>query len=169
MVVLSSPLHGRHSRVFDKMLSGMADLAPSFVRKLMERFINATVCPPDIYEPGNDKVGNGSLVLSLASGLWNILTFGYSNVVVSPPSSHGMADFNIDEELWSKKPLADLSVLLVLLLINHSSSITESNPEDHCFRLALYRCYSHKGINSSGFLCLGNYLLFFHFRKRESR
>ena len=57
---------------------------------------------------------------------------------------------NENLEIWSKNPLADLSQLLLLLLINHSSSsalIAEAPavPEDHCYRLALYHCYSHKG------------------------
>ena len=102
-----------------------------------------------MYEPGNDKVGNGSLVLSLASGLWNILTFGYGG----PPTGGGIPEQGLDEVLWSKKPLSDLSLLLLLLLINHSSSAdnatTETNSEDHCYRNALYNCYSHKGINSN--------------------
>ena len=99
-----------------------------------------------VYEPGNEKVGNGSLVLSLASGLWNILTLGYGG----PPTGTG-TEQGLDEVLWSKKPLSDLSLLLLLLLINHSSSdnSTETtNSEDHCYRNALYNCYSHKGENS---------------------
>ena len=52
-------------------------------------------------------------------------------------------------EMWSKNPLAELSQLLLLLLINHSSSSSQPEapeaPEDHCYRMALYHCYSHKG------------------------
>ena len=70
---------------------------------------------------------------------------------------------NENLEIWSKTPLADLSQLLLLLLINHSSSsalIAEAPavPEDHCYRLALYHCYSHKGkyffISAIDLLCL---------------
>lgn len=122
----------------------MTDMAPGLSQKLLERFIKQSEGPPDLYEPGSEKAGS-SLVLSLASGLWNILTFGYSSVV--PSSAHNTADGSIDEEMWSTRPLADLSVLALLLLINHSSttSITEQQPEDHCYRNALCRCFSHKG------------------------
>ena len=77
----------------------------------------------------------------------------YSNVSASaqPPQTSGPGvQENENLEIWSKNPLADLSQLLLLLLINHSSSsalIAEAPavPEDHCYRLALYHCYSHKG------------------------
>ena len=140
IVVLSSPLYGRASKLFDRMLANLTDLAPKLSQKLLEKYTNKTEGPADIYEPGNTKGNSGSVVLSIASGLWNILTFGYSNVAALPPS--GNAD--LDTELWSKKPLSDLSALLLLLLINHSSSNSNELP-DHCYRLALYRCYSHKG------------------------
>jgi hypothetical protein len=143
IVLLSSPLYGRSSKMFDKLLTTMTDMAPGLSQKLLERFIKQSEGPPDLYEPGSEKAGS-SLVLSLASGLWNILTFGYSSVV--PSSAHNTADGSIDEEMWSTRPLADLSVLALLLLINHSSttSITEQQPEDHCYRNALCRCFSHK-------------------------
>ena len=78
--VLSSPLFGRPSKILDKMLqssSGLTDLAPKLSRNLCQRFIANEDAPPDIYEPGSERAGSGSLVLSFASGLWNILTFGY--------------------------------------------------------------------------------------------
>ena len=78
IVAISSPLYGRPSKLFDKILSSnLIEIAPKLSQKLMERFINCTEGPLDVYEPGNDKAGSGSLVFSLASGLWNILTFGY--------------------------------------------------------------------------------------------
>ena len=81
-------------------------------------------------------------------------TFLCSNVSASaqtPQTSGPGIQENENLELWSKYPLADLSQLLLLLLINHSSSesLTSSEaptvPEDHCYRMALYHCYSHKG------------------------
>ena len=78
--MLSSPLFGRPSKILDKMLqssSGLTDLAPKLSRNLCQRFIANEDAPPDIYEPGSERAGSGSLVLSFASGLWNILTFGY--------------------------------------------------------------------------------------------
>ena len=147
IMMLSSPLFGRPSKIFDKLLNSatLTDLAPKLSQKLTENFIANNDAPLDIYEPGNERVGNGSLVVSLASGLWSILTFGYSNVAATAPSGNA----SLDEELWSKTPLSDLSALLLLLLINHSSSMSKSSestvPEDHCYRMALYNCYSHKG------------------------
>ena len=75
-------------------------------------------------------------------GSWLIFSI-CSNAV--PPQ--GSSDQGLDEILWNKKPLSDLSVLLLLLLINHSNSnaTTDTNPDDHCYRQALYHCYSHKG------------------------
>lgn len=145
IMVLSSPLYGRSSKILDKMLNGpLTEVAPKLSQKLCQRFMGNIEAPLDIYEPGSEKAGGGSLVLSLASGLWNILTFGYSSVAANQPTGNA----HMDEELWTKTPLADLSVLLLLLLINHSSSAVKTEnaaPEDHCYRLALYHCYSHKG------------------------
>ena len=150
IMVLSSPLFGRPSKIYDKMLqsSTLTDLAPNLSQNLCQRFIANEEAPLDIYEPGSERAGSGSLVLSFASGLWNILTFGYSNVSAAQESSVGVGPDDANQEMWSKNPLAELSQLLLLLLINHSSSSTMSEapvPEDHCYRLALYYCYSHKG------------------------
>ncbi len=147
IVLLSSPLYGRPSRILNTMLSSgpLTDLAAKLSQKLCEHFIANSEAPLDIYEPGNEKAGGGSFVLSIASGLWNILTLGYSSVQAATPSGSG----HLDEEIWSKKPLADLAVLLQLLLINHSSAnnLTDNGApaDDHCYRMALYHCYSHKG------------------------
>ena len=61
--------------------SELTDLAPKLSRNLCQRFIANEDAPPDIYEPGSEGAGSGSLVLSFASGLWNILTFGYRYTV----------------------------------------------------------------------------------------
>lgn len=147
IMVLSSPLFGRPSKVLDKMLSAetLTEFAPKLSQKLCQRFISNDEAPVDIYEPGSEKAGSGSLVLSLASGIWNILTFGYSSVGAAAKPT---GDALMDQEIWSKTPLADLSVLVLLLFINHSASNSKEEngvPEDHCYRLALYHCYSHKG------------------------
>jgi hypothetical protein len=62
-----------------------------------------------------DFSGGGSIVLGLASGMWNILTLGYGSVAASASSSSPN-----DEEamlLCSQKPLADVSLLLILVSI----------------------------------------------------
>ena len=94
--MLSSPLFGRPSKILDKMLqssSGLTDLAPKLSRNLCQRFIANEDAPPDIYEPGSERAGSGSLVLSFASGLWNILTFGYRYL---PTSFSKVAFFGIE-------------------------------------------------------------------------
>ena len=131
IVVLSSPLYGRASKLLDRLLTHCTDLAPKLSQKLLEKYVNGSPRPPDIYEPGNTK-NSGSVVLSIASGLWNILTFGYSNADPQIGNAEG--------EMWGAAPLADLSGLLLLLLINHNPVDTSHVP-DHCYRLALYHCY----------------------------
>jgi len=85
---------------------------------LLLRFMEQSKAPPM-----NDE--GGSLVLGLASGVWNILTLGYGNIGTSGTEDDGQ----------STTPLADISLTLLLLLVNHCTDTSAfSNP----YREALF-------------------------------
>ena len=71
--------------------------------------------------------------------MWNILTFGYGSVAASaaPPVSN-------EEEnmmLCSSKPLSDMSLLLLLVLVNHGlndEAGQEATAVIHPYRNALF-------------------------------
>jgi len=83
----------------------------------------------------------GSIVIGLASGVWNILTFGYGSSAA--PESNGEANTTAkkesgdEENSTSRKPLSDASVLLLLVLTNHC---TDQESLKNPFRSALFRC-----------------------------
>ncbi|XP_068239348.1 dymeclin [Palaemon carinicauda] len=91
-----------HLAVFKMLMTGRASIhACLFVKTLLKRFM-AQDKPPT-------KNEGGSVVLGLASGLWNVLTFGLVG----------------SEETANKgpeSPLATQSILLLLVLANHCTA-----------------------------------------------
>ncbi|XP_059098834.1 dymeclin-like isoform X2 [Tigriopus californicus] len=104
-----------------------SDQAADLTCVLLQRYIAQSPAPASYYgEEG------GSLVLGLANGMWNILTMGYSSVT-GPALNEEQAE-GFPE---SSTPLADLSVLLLLLLTNYC---TENYSVPNPFRRALFSC-----------------------------
>jgi len=107
-VLLSSPLFcppGKPSHQLtawkEVMQGGASVMAVPLTSTLLIRFMERQPAPP--------RNEGGSLVLGLASGMWNLLTLGYG-------SSGGNG--NEDGE-GGDAPLADISLTLLLLLVNH--------------------------------------------------
>jgi len=86
----------------EMMLGDVHYLATPLTCTLLLRYMDQQTAPASVL--GQE---GGSIVLGLASGVWNILTLGYSSVASS------------ETEEVSSKPLADLSLTLLLLLVNH--------------------------------------------------
>jgi len=78
----------------------------------------------------------GSLVLGLASGVWNILTLGYSSVNTAEV---------VDVDGGSNTPLADTSLTLLLLLVNHC---TDTSAFTNPYREALFTFSNASGMVS---------------------
>jgi len=77
---------------------------------LLKFYVLQKEAPPFVL---GDFSGGGSIVFGLASGMWNILTLGYGSVAASASTLSPN-----DEEsmmLCSSKPLADASLLLILV------------------------------------------------------
>jgi len=106
-VLLSSPLFcppGKPSHQLtawkEVMQGGASIMAVPLTSILLIRFMERQPAPP--------RNEGGSLVLGLASGMWNLLTLGYGG---------GGAGRDDGEE--GDTPLADISLTLLLLLVNH--------------------------------------------------
>ena len=106
-VLLSSPLFcppGKPSHQLtawkEVMQGGASVMAVPLTSILLIRFMERQPAPP--------RNEGGSLVLGLASGMWNLLTLGYGG---------GGAGRDDGEE--GDTPLADISLTLLLLLVNH--------------------------------------------------
>ena len=103
------------------MTSQASMLVVPLICGLLLRYMEQSLAPPNMMgEEG------GSLVLGLASGVWNILTLGYSSVSSTDP---------VEGEGGSNTPLADISLTLVLLLVNHC---TDSSAFKNPYREALF-------------------------------
>ncbi|CAG2055624.1 unnamed protein product, partial [Timema podura] len=81
--------------------------SPLLVKTLLQHFIDQQQAPPGLL--GHSS--GGSLVIGLASGLWNMLTLGLAR-----PSPPLLGDGGLSLE---DTPLANLSLLLILVLANH--------------------------------------------------
>jgi len=107
-VLLSSPLFcppGKPSHQLtawkEVMQGGASVMAVPLTSTLLIRFMERQPAPP--------RSEGGSLVLGLASGMWNLLTLGYG-------SSGGNGNEDVE---GGDAPLADISLTLLLLLVNH--------------------------------------------------
>ncbi|KAI1289319.1 Dymeclin [Halotydeus destructor] len=87
---------------------------------LMVNFINQAPAPYD---------DNGSLIIGLASGLWNVLTLGYGRA---------------EEDPAERAVMARMSLLLLLVLTNHCT--TETNP----YRDAIASCCDSQAVSPPG-------------------
>ncbi|KAK4319387.1 hypothetical protein Pmani_009670 [Petrolisthes manimaculis] len=98
--------------ILKMLMTGRASIhACLFVKTLLKRFM-AQDRPPG-------KNESGSIILGLASGLWNVLTLGLAGNGEEPGTQSGVVE----------SPLANQSVLLLLVLANHyTAHRTTPNP-----------------------------------------
>lgn len=105
--------------VWRELMTGdLQYLATPLTCTLLLRYIDQETAPASVL--GQE---GGSLVLGLASGVWNILTLGYSSVATT------------ETEEISNKPLADISLTLLLLIVNHC---TDGENYQNPYREALF-------------------------------
>ena len=121
--VLYSPGKPAHQlTAWREMMSGTASvMVVPLTCGLLLRYMEQSQAPANML--GDE---GGSLVLGLASGVWNILTLGYSSVNTTEP---------VEGEGGSTTPLADISLTLLLLLVNHC---TDTSAFKNPYREALF-------------------------------
>lgn len=122
------------SCIYRSLMQGRYSIhAPLLVKTLLHHFVSQEKAPPGLYRSS----GGGSVVIGLATELWKILTFGMARGTTSasplPPDSVPV----MKPGEVSESPLANQSLLLVLVLSNHCTSDKNlHNP----YRQALFSC-----------------------------
>ncbi|XP_014211106.1 dymeclin isoform X2 [Copidosoma floridanum] len=105
--------------VMDEELSGHA---PVMVCTLLNNFAEQAHAPPGLLTP---QPGS-SIVLSIAAGLWNVITMGMGNSSKNVQVAHGGIVEDVEKKRDTETPLASQSLLLLLVLTNHWTA--SSNP-----------------------------------------
>ncbi|KDR21174.1 Dymeclin [Zootermopsis nevadensis] len=122
------------SCIYRSLMQGRYSIhAPLLVKTLLQHFISQDKAPPGLYRSS----AGGSVVIGLASELWNMLTFGMTRGIASasPVSSDNVTVVKPNEV--SESPLSNQALLLVLVLANHCTSDKNlHNP----YRQALFSC-----------------------------
>ncbi|KAH9369058.1 hypothetical protein HPB48_002596 [Haemaphysalis longicornis] len=99
----------RNSPIYKAMLQGKCSIhALLFTKSLLQNFVRQDKCPESYYRPE----GGGSIIIGLASGLWNVLTLGYG----------GVKEEDREAARLKETVLAQQSLLLLLVLVNHCPS-----------------------------------------------
>ncbi|XP_076293473.1 dymeclin isoform X2 [Lasioglossum baleicum] len=96
----------------------LCEHAPAVVSTLLHNFVQQEHAPPGLLT----QQAGGSIVFSIAAGLWNVITMGMGsslkNVQVSSSNASDMEERKRDTET----PLASQSLLLLLVLTNHCTA-----------------------------------------------
>ncbi|KAF2345320.1 hypothetical protein FHG87_023924, partial [Trinorchestia longiramus] len=95
--------------------------------------------------PSPDPDSSGSFVAGLAAGLWSVLTLGLASSNTAD-TAEADADYPMVAKPVPPSPLADQSVLLLLVLATHT-------PHNR-FREVLFSCSDVRGMGSGGELCV---------------
>lgn len=122
------------SCIYRSLMQGRYSIhAPLLVKTLLQHFISQDKAPPGLHRSS----GGGSIVIGLASELWNILTFGMARGATSPPPVPSDGVTVVKPSEVSDSPLANQALLLVLVLVNHCTGDKNlHNP----YRQALFSC-----------------------------
>ncbi|XP_012253717.2 dymeclin [Athalia rosae] len=102
--------------------------ASVMVYTLLHNFVRQEHAPPGLLTQQN----GGGLVLSIAAGLWNVITMGMANNSKNVQVLNGGGTEDVERKRDTETPLASQSLLLLLVLTNHCTAV--HNP----FRDALY-------------------------------
>nr|XP_049698841.1 dymeclin isoform X1 [Helicoverpa armigera] len=104
--------------------------APLLVKTLLNNLSSMLPAPPSMF--GAHAAG-GSLLINLASGLWNMITFNTASrqtIYTHPPLDRQ----ELQERVKKEHPVANQSCLLLLTLANHCMN------DDNLYRNALLCC-----------------------------
>lgn len=105
--------------------------ASIMVYTLLHNFVQQDHAPPGLLTQQN----GGGLVLSIAAGLWNVITMGMGSNSKNVQVSNGGTTEDEERKRDTETPLASQSLLLLLVLTNHCTAT--HNP----YRDALY-CFT---------------------------
>ncbi|XP_076235594.1 dymeclin [Calliopsis andreniformis] len=100
----------------------------SIVCKLLHNFVQQEHALPGLLT----QQSGGSIVFSIAAGLWNVITMGMGSSLKNVQVTSNGTSEEEDRKCDTKTPLASQSLLLLLILTNHCTA--KQNP----YRIALF-------------------------------
>lgn len=100
------------------MHSHSSEHAPAMVCTLLHNFVQQEHAPPGLLtqQPG------GSIVFSLAAGLWNVITMGMGSSLKNVQVTSNGTSEEEERKRDTETPLASQSLLLLLVLTNHCTA-----------------------------------------------
>ncbi|XP_031837249.1 dymeclin [Nomia melanderi] len=117
------------------MHSHSSEHAPALVCTLLHNFVQQEHAPPGLLT----QQAGGSIVFSIAAGLWNVITMGMGSSLKSTQvTSNGTSEVE-EKKRDTETPLASQSLLLLLVLTNHCTAT--QNP----YRNALFSFVDLRG------------------------
>ncbi|KAG7210930.1 hypothetical protein KM043_016305 [Ampulex compressa] len=118
-VQLFSQTAAEYSSVYRvAMHSHSCEHAPAMVCTLLHNFVQQEHAPPGLLtqQPG------GSIVFSIAAGLWNVITMGMGSSLKNVQVSGNGNTEEEEKKRDTETPLASQSLLLLLVLTNHCTA-----------------------------------------------
>ncbi|XP_078035269.1 dymeclin isoform X2 [Augochlora pura] len=110
------------------MNSHSSEHAPAMVCTLLHNFVQQEHAPPGLLT----QQAGGSIVFSIAAGLWNVITMGMGSSLKNVQVTNSNSSEAEEKKRDTETPLASQSLLLLLVLTNHCT--TTQNP----YRNALF-------------------------------
>ncbi|XP_076765653.1 dymeclin [Xylocopa sonorina] len=100
------------------MHSHSSEHAPAIVCTLLHNFVQQEHAPPGLLtqQPG------GSIVFSIAAGLWNVITMGMGSSLKNVQVANNGSSEDEERKRDTETPLASQSLLLLLVLTNHCTA-----------------------------------------------
>lgn len=100
------------------MHSHSSEHAPAMVCTLLHNFVQQEHAPPGLLtqQPG------GSIVFSIAAGLWNVITMGMGSSLKNVQVTSNGTSEEEERKRDTETPLASQSLLLLLVLTNHCTA-----------------------------------------------
>ncbi|XP_070524074.1 dymeclin isoform X2 [Cardiocondyla obscurior] len=126
-VQLFSQTAAEYSKVY-RIAMRLNQHAPAMVCTLLHNFIQQEHAPPGLLT----QQSGGSIVFSIAAGLWNVIRMGIGSSSKNVQVAHNGIAEDEERKRDTETPLASQSLLLLLVLSNHCTAI--QNP----YRNALF-------------------------------
>ncbi|XP_076381663.1 dymeclin isoform X2 [Megalopta genalis] len=100
------------------MHSHSSEHAPAMVCTLLHNFVQQEHAPPGLLT----QQAGGSIVFSIAAGLWNVITMGMGSSLKNVQVTNNNSSEAEEKKRDTETPLASQSLLLLLVLTNHCTA-----------------------------------------------
>ncbi|XP_012543115.1 dymeclin [Monomorium pharaonis] len=117
-VQLFSQTAAEYSTVYRIAMHALNQHAPTMVCTLLHNFVQQEHAPPGLLT----QQSGGSIVFSIAAGLWNVIRMGIGSGSKNIQVAHNGIAEEEEKKRDTETPLASQSLLLLLVLTNHCTA-----------------------------------------------